>query len=143
VNTVKQNTMQIGSFAKATGISVDTLRYYEKIGLLKPEHRLASGYRSYGEHNLQTAQFILSAKQLGFSLESIKGLLDIQLNKQDASCNDVKQFVSVQLADVDNRLTELKKIRKAMTRLYNNCCGGEEDAHYCSILQALEKGDVK
>jgi MerR family Zn(II)-responsive transcriptional regulator of zntA len=137
---VKQ-AMQIGEFASQTGIPIDTLRYYEKLKLIKSE-RSASGYRLYSEESFNTARFILSAKQLGFSLDLIKQLLSIQVNKQDASCEDVKQFVHVQIQEVDQKLQELANIKRAMERLYNNCCGGKEDASYCSILQALEVGDV-
>lgn len=134
--------MKIGDFAKQSGVSADTLRYYEKIGLIKAAHRSAGGYREYGEENLETIRFILSAKSLGFTLDTIQQLLQIQINKQDASCEEVKQFVAVQLDQVEQRLKELHTIKKAMQRLHDTCCGGEEDARYCSILHALEAGDL-
>jgi len=134
--------MNIGEFAEQSGVSTDTLRYYEKIGLLKAEKRSPSGYRVYGDESIQTIRFILSAKSLGFSLEIIQQLLAIQVNKSVASCEDVKTFIATQLEEVDQRLKELRNIRKAMSKLHDSCCGGEEDARYCSILQAMEKGNV-
>lgn len=134
--------MKISEFSAQSGVPTDTLRYYEKIGLIKAEKRSASGYRLYGQKSLQTIRFILSAKDLGFSLATIKQLLDIQINKQASSCEDVKQFTQHQLQEVDQRLKELKKIRAAIAELHHSCCGGKEDARSCSILQALEKGNV-
>lgn len=138
----KEGLLTIGEFSEQTNVPVDTLRYYEKIGLLKPEHRSLSGYRLYGEENLASCQFILSAKALGFSLDTIKTLLNIQIRKQDASCEDVKQFVQLQLSALDERLAELKKVRRAMSKLHESCCGGDEDVRFCSILKALEQGNV-
>ncbi|AFJ03009.1 HTH-type transcriptional regulator zntR [Methylophaga frappieri] len=134
--------MKISEFSTLSGVPVDTLRYYEKIGLLKAETRSNSGYRDYGDASLETVRFILSAKSLGFTLETIQKLLQIQVNKQDASCEDVKQFVADQLELVNQRLAELQKIKQAMQRLHGACCGGKENASYCSILQALEAGNV-
>jgi len=135
-------TLQIGDFSKITAVPIDTLRYYEKIGLLTAESRSASGYRLYGEQNLDRINFILSAKGLGVSLSAIKQLLSIQINKQASSCEDVKAFNAIQLADIEQRLQELQRIRNAVADLHDSCCGGPEDARYCSILQALEKGNV-
>ena len=139
---MSDKALQIGEFSKLTGVAIDTLRYYEKIGLLKAQHRSASGYRHYGEQNLESVKFILSAKDLGFSLDVIKQLLSIQINKQANSCEDVKAFTAIQLADIEQRLQELQRIRNAVADLHDSCCGGPEDARYCSILQALEKGNV-
>lgn len=140
--SIHNKLMKIGDFSTVTGVPVDSLRYYEKIGLLKAEARSASGYRLYGERNLASIKFILSAKGLGFSLNTIKELLTIQINKKSSSCEDVKQFTSLQLQDIDQRLNELKRIRLAVSDLHDSCCGGPEDARFCSILQALEKGNV-
>lgn len=134
--------MKISEFSVQCGVPADTLRYYEKIGLLKAEKRSASGYRVYGKESLQTIRFISSAKNLGFTLGAIKQLLDIQINKQASSCEDVKQFTYMQLQDIDQRLIMLNKIRAAVADLHDSCCGGKEDARSCSILQALEKGNV-
>ena len=134
--------MKIGEFSERSGVPIDTLRYYEKIGLLKAESRNQAGYRFYDDNNLETIRFILSSKGLGFSLETIQRLLSIQVNKEDASCEEVKQFIAGQLSELDQRLAELKRMRKAMSKLHDSCCGGEEDARFCSILQALEAGNV-
>jgi MerR family Zn(II)-responsive transcriptional regulator of zntA len=134
--------LKIGEFSKNTGVAIDTLRYYEKIGLLKADHRSGSGYRFYGDQSLARIKFILSAKGLGFSLKDIKELLSIQINKQANSCENVKALTEKQLADIEKRLQELQRIRDAVADLHNSCCGGPEDARYCSILQALEKGNV-
>ncbi|WP_154222447.1 Zn(2+)-responsive transcriptional regulator [Marinicella rhabdoformis] len=134
--------MKIGEFAQTSQVSADTIRYYEKIDLLKPSQRSASGYRLYSSQDLETLRFIRSAQSLGMSLETIKQLLAIQLNKQAAHCEDVKRFVGKQLKDLDARIDELVTMRTAMGKLHEACCGGDEVASCCSILQALESGDV-
>ena len=134
--------MKIGEFAQASQVPSDTIRYYEKIGLLKPSQRSASGYRLYDSNDIETLRFIRSAQSLGMSLDTIKQLLAIQLNKQAAHCEDVKLFVAEQLKDLDARIAELVTMRTAMGKLHDACCGGDEAASCCSILQALETGDV-
>ncbi len=142
VHKMYVNNMKIGEFSQASQVSTDTIRYYEKIGLLKSSRRSASGYRLYAPHDLETMRFIRSAQSLGMSLDTIKQLLAIQLNKQAAHCEDVKRFVGEQLKDLDIRIAELETMRSALSKLHDACCGGDEDARCCSILTALESGDV-
>ncbi len=141
-NAAKEQIFKIGEFSERVGVPVDTLRYYEKLGLLKAESRSSAGYRLYGEQNLVAMNFILNAKELGFSLSTIQELLSIQINKKANSCEDVKTFTAQQLKEVDERLEQLQSIRKAIADLHDSCCGGPEDARYCSIIQALE-GEVQ
>lgn len=134
--------MKIGAFAQAGQVPADTIRYYEKIGLLTAGHRNEAGYRVYGEQQLATLRFIRSAKQLGMSLDTIKQLLDIQVNKAEAHCEDVKLFVGQQLKQLEEKIEEFNRMHAAMQQLHDACCGGDEAATCCSILQALEAGDV-
>ena len=81
---------KIGALSKVLSVSTDTLRYYEKNGLLTPSGRSESGYRLYNDNDLRCMQFIVRAKSIGFSLNEIKELLSINLEKQDHSCGEVK-----------------------------------------------------
>ncbi len=134
--------MRISELSKHTGTPVDTIRYYEKIALLPEAVRTTSGYRHYGDDSITVLAFIASAKKLGMKLDDIKALLAIELDKSAASCETVKGFIAKQLTMVEEKMNELQRIEQAMRRLHDTCCGGAESADYCSILQALERGDV-
>lgn len=130
---------QIGELAKRSGVSCDTLRFYEKNALLVPVARSDAGYRMYDQSSLVQVNFILKAKQLGLSLEEIKELLDIRLEATAHSCAEVKAITSAKLALIDHKIAELTHIRNALKRINDACCGHLEDnASHCSILAALE-----
>ncbi|WP_162906345.1 Zn(2+)-responsive transcriptional regulator [Vibrio cholerae] len=130
---------QIGELAKRGGVSTDTLRFYEKNELIAPATRTESGYRLYDEKSQQQVTFILKAKELGLRLEEIKELLEIRLEATDHSCAEVKALTSAKLAVIDQKLEELTRIRSALKKINDACCGHVEDnASHCSILAALE-----
>ncbi|WP_137169316.1 Zn(2+)-responsive transcriptional regulator [Marinomonas sp. FW-1] len=129
---------RIGELAKACDINNDTLRFYEKNGLLSPSSRSESGYRLYTEKDKETLEFILRAKGVGFTLAEIRELLSIEINKADNACADVKVLVDTKLSDVERKLAELTRFQTSLKRLSDACCGGEESAEHCTILEALE-----
>ena len=129
--------LKIGELAELAGISRDALRFYEKHGLLTPTARTDSGYRLYSKSDVLRISFILSAKEVGFTLNEIHQLLELEVTKDDKSCQDVKQFVDKKIQVVNQRLTEIKKIKQSLQTLSNACCGGDEPATDCTILGAL------
>ncbi|MCG6346485.1 Zn(2+)-responsive transcriptional regulator [Vibrio fluvialis] len=130
---------QIGELAKRCGVSTDTLRFYEKNALISPAGRSDSGYRLYDEENQKQVGFILKAKELGLSLEEIKELLEIRLEATEHSCAEVKSITSAKLALIDEKIAELTRIRSALKKINDACCGHrDDDASHCSILAALE-----
>lgn len=129
---------RIGQLATALDCSVDTLRFYEKQGLLHASGRSDNGYRFYNSHARRQLQFILRAKAVGFSLEEIRELLDIRLAPDSSSCEDVKQIAQRKLQQVDNKLAELQRIRLALSQIATACEGGAAPASHCSILGALD-----
>ena len=128
--------LKIGELAELAGISRDALRFYEKHGLITPTARTDSGYRLYSKSDVLRISFILSAKEVGFTLNEIHQLLELEVTKDDKSCQDVKQFVDKKIQVVNQRLTEIKKIKQSLQTLSNACCGGEPATH-CTILGAL------
>lgn len=132
---------RIGELAKLTGVSNDTLRYYEKNQLIAPARRTDSGYRIYPPEAAEQIRFIQRAKGVGFTLNDINELLSIQIEKTEHSCQEVKTFTETKLEDVEQKLAELTRIKLALEKLNEACCGGPESAEHCSILQALETGD--
>ncbi|MBK9252667.1 MAG: MerR family DNA-binding protein [Proteobacteria bacterium] len=126
-------SMGIGAVAKAAGVGIDTVRYYERAGLVAPKGRLSSGYRRYSELEVSRLRFIRRAQSLGFSLKEIRELLALSSSRNVAS---VKRKAEAKLADVDRRLTELKRIRAGLSSLVE-ACPGHGLPESCPILQAL------
>ncbi|PSW03496.1 Zn(2+)-responsive transcriptional regulator [Photobacterium lipolyticum] len=132
----------IGQLAKQCEVSSDTLRFYEKNGLLEPAARSESGYRLYSEENLSRVNFILRAKTIGLSLDEIRELLDIRLEASQHSCAEVKAITQAKLDEVDSKIAELARIRHALKKINDACCGHTDDnASHCSILEALGDKD--
>lgn len=129
--------LKIGELATLTNISRDTLRFYEKHGLILPSERNDAGYRLYCDEDVHRISFILSAKEVGFTLNEIHQLLDLKVTKEQASCQDVKQFVDAKIAIVNQRLIDIKRIKRSLQTLSDACTGGDEPATQCTILEAL------
>lgn len=129
---------RIGELAKACGVKPDTLRFYEKSGLLIPSMRSETGYRLYNAQDKNILMFILRAKKVGFNLSEIEALLAIDIDKTASSCAEVKEFVDTKLIDVKQKIEELNQFKTSLERLSNACCGGIQSAESCTILQALE-----
>ncbi len=129
--------LKIGELAQHAGISRDTLRFYEKHGLITPSNRTDSGYRLYSKSDVLRISFILSAKEVGFTLNEVHQLLELEVTKDKKSCQDVKEFVDNKIQVVNQRLIEMKKIKQSLKTLSVACCGGDEPATHCTILGAL------
>ncbi len=123
----------IGALAKRAGVGIDTVRYYEREGLLEPRERLASGYRRYSEPEVLRLRFIRRAQVLGFSLSEIRELLTLSSHRDVAR---VKKKAEAKLADVDQRIAELQRVRGALSGLVR-ACPGHGRPEDCPILQAL------
>jgi MerR family transcriptional regulator, copper efflux regulator len=123
----------IGTLAKRAGVSIDTVRYYEKCGLLAPESRLASGYRRYSDEQVSRLRFIRRAQDLGFTLKDIRELLGISKQKDVAK---VKRAAEKKLANVEARLVALTRMRDGLATLVATCPGHGRAAD-CPILKAL------
>lgn len=135
--------LKISEIAEKTGLSAHTLRFYEKHGLIAASERSDSGYRLYSEADLRRAEFIRTARNAGFSLEDIAGLLSIRLDKVSHTCQEVTDITRRKLQDIDARLSELTAMRRTLQSLLDSCCGGPDDATHCSIMEALDASRKK
>ena len=133
--------MRIGELSKSTGFQVETLRYYEKQGLLTPVSRTESGYREYDNDSLKQLRFIKQAKSVGFSLNEISELLTLRVARDQYSCRDVKIIAEQKLLQIDQKINELIHMKKALHKITDACCGGSEPATFCTILNSLD-GDL-
>ncbi len=123
----------IGALAKRAGVRIDTVRYYERSGLLSPRTRLESGYRRYSEAELSRLRFIRRAQALGFSLKEIRDLLALSKGRDVAR---VKSAAEAKLADVKQRIAALQRMRDGLAALIE-ACPGHGDIADCPILAAL------
>ncbi len=127
--------MKIGTLAKRADVAIDTVRYYERQGLLPAPVRLASGYRDYDSDDVSRLRFIRRAKALGFTLAEIAELLALSA-RREGDMAGMKAAAQQKLLDVDAKLAELQRIRKGLTELVASCPGHGALEH-CPILDAL------
>ena len=130
--------MRIGELSKSTGFQVETLRYYEKQGLLTPVSRTEAGYREYNNESLRQLKFISQAKSVGFSLKEITELLTLRVERDQHSCADVKAIAEQKIKQIEIKISELEMMHKALLKITDACCGGPEPATSCTILNALD-----
>jgi DNA-binding transcriptional MerR regulator len=121
--------------AKQGGVNVETIRYYERHGLLPKVPRTASGYRKFSGNHVVQLQFIRRAQELGFTLKEVKELLAIRV-KPGSSGGDVRRKAEIKIADVDEKIRHLQAIREALVRMTATCSGGGPLTN-CSILESL------
>ena len=133
--------MRIGELAKRSGLSAHTLRYYEKQGLIKVTGRTESNYRIYNKDDLGTAKFIKRSRDMGFSLDEVDVFLSIRADKPAHVCADAKQLTELKISDVEQKIAELQQMLVALHKLSDACCGGNESAELCSIIDALEENE--
>lgn len=132
--------MQIGALAKHSGLSADTLRYYEKQGLIPPPSRHPNGYRDYPAQTVQWLQFIHNAKAVGFSLKECRDLMRIFHARDQHCCADVKDLAETKLHQLAQQMQQLQQMHHTLKQIADACCGGEEAATFCSILDQLHQG---
>ena len=128
------HSLRISQLAEQAGVGIDTVRYYERSGLLPEPPRRPSGYREYPPQSLQRLRFIRRAKALGFSLEQIAGLLELSDQRGDVEA--VKRLAQQRLGEVEAKLLELQRIRDGLRGLVK-ACPGLGATEQCPILQAL------
>lgn len=127
----------VGQLAKEAGFNIETIRYYEKLKLLPKPKRRESRYRIYNDTDLKRLLFIKRAKELGFTLKEIKELLELKIDSR-AKCGDVKHLTEHKLKDIDNRISDLKKIRNVLVKLVEQCINEEVSSDECPILESIE-----
>jgi DNA-binding transcriptional MerR regulator len=123
----------IGALARRAGVGIDTVRYYERSGLLLPRTRLASGYRRYSPAEVARLRFIRRAQGLGFTLKEVRDLLALSRRRDVAQ---VKRAAQAKLRDVEQRIASLQQVRRGLVSLIETC-PGHGRAEDCPILKAL------
>lgn len=126
--------LQRAALARRTGCNLETIRYYEKIGMMPEPPRTASGYRVYDERHVSRLRFILRARELGFAIEEIRGLLGL-VDGGTQTCAEVKERTERHLADVRAKIDDLKRIERVLAATAAQCSG--DQVPECPVLQAL------
>src|SRR5579885_1353155 len=126
--------LTIGDVARRAGVGVETVRFYERQGLLAEPERRVSGYRQYGDEAVAVLRFIRRAKELGFTLKEIKGLLELRL---DATASRAEVRRQAKVADIEAKIADLQRMRDVLQNLVRKC-HGEGATTGCPILGALE-----
>jgi|SRR5688572_10159255 MerR family mercuric resistance operon transcriptional regulator len=124
-----------GEVAEATGCNIETVRFYEKIGLLRPPKRTESGHRVYDEDDVSRLAFILRARELGFSIEELRGLLD--LVDGGYTCGQVRDLTVKHIDVIRRKIADLRKLERTMNRIVAQCDGGAVPD--CPIVSALSE----
>lgn len=126
--------MNIGQASKATGVSAKMIRYYEDTGLIMPAQRAESGYRVYAGNDIQTLRFVRRARDLGFSVKQIEGLLALWRDRSRAS-GDVKRIATDHIAELQKKMLEIQEMITTLEHLSHNCHGDHRPD--CPILTSL------
>lgn len=129
--------LTIGKLAKKADVNIETIRYYERKGLIPEPPRRESGYREYSDEATKRILFIKHAKDLGFSLKEVDELLSLKIDPE-TTCIDVKSKAEEKIADIDDKIKILKGMKKALV-IVTETCSGAGPASECPILEALEK----
>ena len=128
-----------GRLAREAGVHFETIRYYEKEGILPEPERSPSGYRLYSRQDVARLRFVKHAKQLGFTLAEIRELLSLRVDPH-TNCDEVRRRAEEKIADIEEKIASLRRMERALQRLVL-ACGGRGATGECPILEALEQGE--
>jgi MerR family copper efflux transcriptional regulator len=132
------DSLTIGTVAEQAGVNVQTIRFYERQGLIESPPRTPSGYRQYPKEVIKRIHFIQSAKELGFTLKEVNELLSLRVQPGSA-CNEVKDRALAKILDIDQKLDVLTRMKNALTTL-TSACEHQRAVGDCPVLEAIEGG---
>jgi Hg(II)-responsive transcriptional regulator len=128
--------MRTSELAKRSGVNVQTLRYYERRGLLAAPPRSGSGYRAYPSDAVRVVRFVKRAQQLGFTLDEIEELMHLADGGPD-NCESARTVAAARLSDLDSKIADLRRMRDSLDRLVTTCTRPRPDRE-CPLLQAID-----
>lgn len=131
-----EKALRIGEVAGLAGVNIQTLRFYERRGLLAEPPRRASGYREYPPESVRRVLFIKRAQELGFTLAEVEEILQLR-DDPSIPCRRVRSRAEAKISDIDQKLRRLKAMRSALAALVKSCAANR--AHHCPLLEALDE----
>lgn len=129
-----RNGLSIGMLSKESDVNIETIRYYEKIGVMPAPGRSAAGYRIYGPDHLKRLSFVRRGRQLGFSLDEIRGLLRL-VDGHAHTCAEIHALTLNHIAEIRRKIADLKRLQRVMADMAAQCSG--ERAPECAVIDAL------
>lgn len=136
--TPKRTSLSIGALSRNTDCNIETIRYYERIGMLPEPPRTAGGHRVYSEDHLKRLAFIRRSRELGFNLEDVRGLLCL-VDSGHYTCAEIKRMTLAQLGSVQSKLADLQRLERVLKQMASQCPGGEGPD--CPVIETLF-GDI-
>ncbi len=133
--------LTISQVAKGANVNVETIRYYEKLGLISKPPRTEAGYRQFPSEVIQRIKFIKRAQELGFTLLEVSKLLVVS-DGGDYNCYDIQQFATKKLEEIEQKMRDLEKIKSILQDLSNKCPGQGSPINKCPILEEFKEGGV-
>ena len=130
----KKRGYPIGEMSRLTGVNIETIRYYERIGIIPEPDRTAGGTRQYDHDHLKRLFFIRRSRELGFSIQEIRALLAM-VDSHEYSCADVHQLTMAHLSEVQSKIADLKKLEKVLKQMAAECSRG--NVPECPIVETL------
>lgn len=134
----REDHLTIGVLAKGAGVKVETIRYYEHVGLMPPPPRSLGGHRHYERAHLRRLGFIRRSRELGFPLDEIRALLGL-VDGGDVTCGEVRQLTLHHLGGVRRKIADLKRMERTLADIAEQCEGGA--VRHCPIIEALSEGE--
>jgi MerR family mercuric resistance operon transcriptional regulator len=132
----RANDLTIGAFAKAASVSVETIRFYQRKGLLPEPDKPCGSIRRYGDSDVARVRFVKSAQRLGFSLDEVAGLLTLD---DGTHCDEARHLGEQKLADVRSKVADLRRIERVLVALVRDCCASHGTVS-CPLIGALQAG---
>ena len=123
-----------GTLAKITGCNIETIRYYENIALLRPVDRTSSGHRLYSADDQARLRFILRARELGFSIAELRGLLSL-VDSDEYTCGEVLAVTNDHIANIQQKISDLQRLKQTLSDMAQKCDGGEVPD--CAIVDTM------
>lgn len=131
--------LTIGKLAKESGVGVETVRFYERKGLIRKPIKRLSGFRHYQDDDARRIRFIKRAQELGFTLKEVKDLLDLNVNPR-ATCSDMSKKAETKVAEVEAKIKDLQRMKRSLKELAEACGESRKAVAQCRILDCFESG---
>ncbi len=132
--------MKIGEIAKSSGVGIETIRFYEREGLLLEPVRRPSGYRQYDATTIERLDYIRQAKELGFTLAEIRELLELSF--AHSNCNHIRQRAEAKMTEIENKIRSLQQMKRSLGKIVKHC-QDKNTSHDCPLVHKTKKASAK
>lgn len=129
--------LTVSQLAKATEVRADTVRYYERIGMIDEAERTGAGYRKFNEQAAERVRFIKNAQGMGFTLDEIKRLLELASDENSADCSGIRDFAREKVADLEKQMRQMRAFKRELEALADACPGDGQPLGACKILARM------